>query len=70
MDALDPLLTLKEEIEDAARREAGWLRLALALARAQAARTLVDEAYANHHLAGARKRQLLRHFNGSVHARS
>lgn len=70
MDTLDPLLTLKEEIEDAARREAGWLRLALALSRTHAAQSLVDEAYANHHLARARTRQLLRHFNAFVLAQS
>lgn len=68
MEILDPLLTLKEEIEEAARRETGWLRLALALARAHAAPSLVDEAYANHGLARARKRQLLRHFNAAVFA--
>lgn len=70
METLDPLLTLREEIEDAARREAGWLRLAVALARAHAAPALVDEAYANHHLARARTRQLLRHFNAFLLAQA
>ena len=66
MAPLDPLLNLKEELDDAARRETGWLRLALALARDKAPAHVVDEAYRNHQLTGDRRRQLVRHLGASL----
>lgn len=62
MHSLDPLLTLKEELADAARREAGWLRLAQALAQEKAPPAVVEEAWEQHELARERGRQLLRHW--------
>lgn len=62
MRQLDPLLTLKEELADAARREAGWRRLAETLAQEKAPPDVVEEAWQQHELARERGRQLLRHW--------
>jgi CheY-like chemotaxis protein len=58
----DPLLTLKEELEDAVRLENGWLRLAEALAEEKAAPQVIEEALQQYEAARERGRQLLRHW--------
>ncbi len=54
----DPLHALKEELEEAGRKEAGWLRLALRLAEDGAEASVVNEAWQRHHAARARRESL------------
>lgn len=58
MTSPDPLHALKEELEEAGRKEAGWLRLALRLAEDGADAAVVKEAWQRHHAARARRESL------------
>ena len=58
MTSPDPLHALKEELEEAGRKEAGWLRLALRLAEDGADASVVNEAWQRHHAARARRESL------------